>query len=197
MSNMPGTAEIACDCGKFKASLTAFPKNTTGRLVCYCGDCQNYLAKIDRPDRLDNFGGTEIVPVYPSEIEFLQGKEQLQCNRLTKEGLFRWKASCCNSPIANTRVGFPWVGLFHSTYTAVDTDILSRLGNVKSRIYGRDAKKGAPFEISNKISFRDLLVVLPFVIKGKIFKKHKNSPFFESDGITPISSPRGFDQSLE
>jgi len=197
MSSLTETAEIGCDCGKFKANLTAFPKNTPGRLACYCNDCRQFLEKIDRTDLLDEFGGTEIVPVYPSEIEFSQGKEHLQCHRLTKKGLHRWKTSCCNSPIANTKVGFPWIGLFHSTYTATDPESLTRLGNIKSRIFGRDAKEGAPFKISNKISFSDFLVVLPFVVKGKILKKQRHSPFFENDGTTPVCTPHVFSQSSE
>jgi len=195
MSHSTGNAEIACDCGKFKAMLTSFPQNSPGRLVCYCSDCQAFLSKIGRTDRLDPFGGTEIIPVYPAEIEFLQGKAHLQCYRLTKEGPYRWKTNCCNSPIANTRVGFPWVGLVHSTHTAVDKESLGRVGGIKSRIYGRDAKQGAPFEISNKISFSDMLVVIPFILKGKLLKKQKNSPFFENDATTPICTPSEFDPS--
>jgi len=197
MSNLAGTAEIRCDCGEFKAILTAFPKNTPGRLACYCSDCQDFLLKINRLDRLDEFGGTEIVPVYPSEITFSQGKEQLQCNRLTEDGLLRWRTSCCNSPIANTRAGFPWIGLFHSAYTATDPESLTRLGNIKSRIFGRDAKKGAPFKISNKVSISDMFIVIPFIIKGKLFKKNKDSPFFESDGTTPICVPHVLSQKPE
>jgi len=131
-----------------------------------------------------------MVPVYPADVKFLQGEPQLQCHKLSENGLLRWRTSCCNSPIANTKVGFPWVGFFHSTYTATDSDSLNRLGSVKSRIFGRDAKKGAPFKISNKIAFSDMLVVLPFILKGKLLKKQNNSPFFERDGTTPICSPQ-------
>ncbi len=189
MEDSRGNPVISCDCGSFKATLTSFPANSPGRLVCYCRDCQEFLQKIDRADRLDEFGGTEIVPVYPAEISFLQGGEHLQCHQLSKAGLFRWTARCCNSPIANTRAGFPWAGLFHSTYTTADTEYLDNLGPVRSRIFGRDASKSAPFRISQKISFKDMLVVLPFILKGKLLGKHKNSPFFEDDDSTPICSP--------
>lgn len=166
-------------------------------MVCYCNDCQDFLSIMERSDRLDKFGGTEIVPVYPSDIKILQGKEYLQCHRLTKNGLYRWSASCCISPIANTRAEFPWVGLFHSTFTSIDSNSLNRLGKIKCRIFGRDAKKGAPFPISPKIGFSDMLVVLPFVIKGKILKKHRHSPFFEDDGRTPISPSNELNPSVQ
>ena len=181
--------QISCDCGSFKAEVASFPENTPGRLVCYCSDCQSFMQKINRTDVLDSHGGTEIVPVYPSETAFLEGRDRLKCNKLTEHGIYRWTTSCCNSPIANTKVGFPWVGLFHSTFTAGNACALEALGAVKSRIYGRDALDGAPHGISEKFSFKDLLVVLPFIIKGKILGKHRNSPFFEADGSTPIRDP--------
>jgi len=49
--------------------------------------------------------------------------------------------------------------------------------------------QGAPFKISNKISFADMLVVMPFIIKGKLLKMHKQSDFFNSDDVTPIVEP--------
>jgi len=181
--------DISCDCGSFTATLTAFP-NTPGRLVCYCRHCQSYLEKIDRTDVLDDFGGTEIIPAYPGEVKLTQGAEHLQCYRLTEKGLHRWATSCCNSPIANTRVGFPWVGIPHTAYTRKNPSALNALGDVRSRIFGRDAKAGSPHRISEKISFRDMLVVMPFILKGKMLKKHRNSPFFEADGETPVSIPK-------
>ena len=180
---------ISCDCGTFKANLTSFPKNTPGRLVCYCKDCQEFLEKIGRKDILDSYGGTEVIPAYPKEVKILEGQDSLKCYRLTPQGLYRWATSCCNSPILNTRPGFPWAGIFHSAYTSHDPNSLSILGDIKSRIYGRDAIEGAPYKISRKIGFRDMLVVIPFIIKGKIMKMNQASPFFESDNCTPVSEP--------
>jgi len=182
--------QIACDCGQFKAELMAFPKNSPGRLMCYCDDCQQYLHKLERTDLLDDYGGTEVIPVYPADIKFLQGAEKLQCNRLAKRGNNRWSTTCCNSPIANTPAGIPWAGLFHQTYTRTDANFLEKLGTVRSRINGKYAREGVPFTISPKIGFTAMLTVMPFIIKGKLLKKHLNSPFFEADNRTPIHPPR-------
>lgn len=179
--------EIGCDCGTFRAALTAFPKNTPGRLVCYCADCQTFLSRIDRQDRLDQFGGTEIVPVYPADIDVTHGIEELRCHRLTETGPCRWTSRCCNSPVANTRPGFPWVGVFHSMFTRLGDEFSGQLGDVRCRIYGRDAEDGAPFKISHKIKPADMLVVLPFILKGRIFRMHRNSPFFLADGTSPVT----------
>jgi len=180
---------ISCDCGKFKASLTAFPKNSPGRLVCYCLACRTYLEKINRKDLLDEYGGTEIIPAYPNEIEITRGKDLLKCNCLKKTGTYRWTTTCCNSPIANTKGVFPWAGIVYSAYTNEDSAALEKLGVVRCRVFGRDALKNAPSNISNSIKLKDLLVVIPFVVKGKILRKGYNSPFLGSDNATPISSP--------
>ena len=184
------TMRIQCDCGGFQAELTHFPAHSPGRLMCYCADCQRFLEKIERKDLLDAYGGTEVVPVYPSEIRILQGEDLLVCNRLSPQGLFRWSTRCCNSPVGNGQPKFPWVGIFHSACRAADPGCLDRLGPVRSRIYGRDAKGAPPFPISRKIGFKDVLTVLPFVAKGFLTGKHRHSPFFQADNVTPIMPPR-------
>ncbi len=181
--------KISCDCGAFIARLRSFPKNTPGRLVCYCNDCQTYVEKIKRTDVLDPYGGSEVIPAYPKEIEILQGLDTLKCYLLSEDGTYRWATSCCNSPILNTKPGFPWAGIFHTAYTNQNPTALSELGKIKSRIYGKYALAGAPFKISEEIAFRDKLVVIPFIIKGKLLRMDKDSPFFCADNATPIVEP--------
>lgn len=181
--------QISCDCGEFKAELAAFPKNTPGRLACYCKDCQAYLNRIERSDVLDEYGGSEIIPVYPNELKILQGKESLKCYRLSRKGLFRWTAGCCNSPLFNTKPGFPWTGIFHTAYTNSDPTVLQSLGAIKSRIFGRDATGQPPFKIANTLNVKAMLCVMPFVIKGKLLNKSRGSDLFESDELTPIVKP--------
>lgn len=178
--------KIQCDCGSFQAELVDAPKSSPGRLVCYCDDCQKFANDLGRTDVLDEFGGTQVVPAYPSEVSFLVGESNLCYSRVTRNGLYRYSTSCCNSPIANTRPNFPWAGIFHSAYTAADPNALAKFGEIRGRIMGKFAKSDPDFEISDKISLRDMLTVLPFVVKGKLFGKHKHSPFFETDGTTPI-----------
>jgi len=181
--------KIQCDCGKFKAKLAEFPKNSPGRVVCYCDDCQSFLQKIQREELLDPHGGTELVPVYPCDMEFTQGAEYLKCYKLSPKGLSRWATDCCGSPIANTRAHFPWVGIFHRAFTREDPDYLQKLGPIRSRIMGKYAKSKPPFKVPEKMGFKVLYSVMPFILKGKIFKKDKNSQFYEPDGKIPISEP--------
>lgn len=185
--------KIQCDCGKFKAQLNHFPKATPGRLVCYCDDCQTYVKKIGREDILDEYGGTEVIPAYPNDFEILAGKEFLKCNKLSRKGLHRWTASCCNTPIANTMPKFPWLGIPHNVYKNADSQALEVFGPVRSRIKGKFKTKEAPFKISDDLKITDALVVLPFIAKGFLFKKYSASPFLKEDGKTPVSEPNYLD----
>lgn len=182
--------QIQCECGKFRAQLEKFPDNTPGRLVCYCDDCQTYLHHLNRPDLLDPAGGTEVIPAYPSEITILEGREVLRCLRLSPQGLYRWYTGCCNTPVANTRPGFPWVGILHRVYCVNDSHSLEKtFGPIKSRIEGRFAKGSLPSGTAAGIDFKGFITVLPFLLKGVLMSKAKNSPFFQKVGQTPIVPP--------
>ncbi|SDI82482.1 DUF6151 family protein [Billgrantia gudaonensis] len=182
--------EVQCECGKFRAKLKAFPNNTPGRLVCYCDDCQSYLRYIKREDLLDVNGGTEVVPAYPADVEIISGLEHLKCTRLAPNGLFRFSTSCCNTPVANTRPTTPWIGLLSCVYTARGSNRLDQvLGPVRSRIMGRYAKGTPPAGTPAKFNMKAFVTVLPFILKGKLLKKAKPSPFFAENGVTPIVPP--------
>ncbi len=182
--------EIQCQCGQFKAEIHHFPHETPGRLGCYCDDCQSYLIYLNRTDLLDKAGCTEVVPVYPVNLKIKEGASHLKCTRLSTHGIYRWSTTCCNSPIANTKRGIPWVGIFSHSFCHKDPNYLDKtLGPVKSRIMGRFAKGNVAPHTAEKINLRSILTVLPFILKGRLFKKNKNSPFFEADGRTPIVKP--------
>lgn len=182
--------QIQCECGKFRAQLERFPRNTPGRLACYCDDCQTYLHHLKRTDLLDAAGGTEVVPVYPAELEIPQGREVLKCLRLSPKGLPRWYAGCCNTPIGASRPGFPWLGLVHRVYSVADPGYLERtLGPVKSRIMGQFARGTPPSGTAAKIDFKGFMTVLPFLMKGLLTGKGRRSPLFQQDGQTPIVDP--------
>jgi hypothetical protein len=181
---------IQCECGKFRAQLEKFPRNTPGRLVCYCDDCQTFLEYLNRADLLDTAGGTEVIPVYPAEMKILEGREVLKCVRLSPKGLYRWFTGCCNTPVANVQPGFPWVGMVHRVYSVKDAGYLEKtLGPIKSRIMGRFAKGTPPNGTASGIDFKGFVTVLPFLLKGVVMGRAKGSPFFEQDGRTPIVHP--------
>ena len=183
--------QVQCECGKFLAKLKAFPASTPGRLVCYCDDCQFYLRHLKRTDLLDVNGGTEVIPAYPADVEIVRGQEHLKCTRLTPKGTFRFSTTCCNTPIANTRPGEPWVGFLRCVYTAGgDAQKLDEvLGSVRSRIMGAYAQGTPPVGTPKKLDLKAVLTVMPFMLKGKLLRKFKPSPFFTADGVTAITPP--------
>ena len=178
--------ELQCECGKFQVVLMAFPKNTPGRLRCYCDDCQTYLHLINRSELLDQNGGSEVIPVYPRDVQILKGKEYLKCMRLSPKGIFRFSTSCCNTPVANTKPGF-WLGFHRILYATTDpTKLDNILGPVRSSIMGRFAKGTLPAGTPDTYNLKSFICVMPFMLKGKLLKKFKGSPFFEDDGETPV-----------
>lgn len=182
--------QIQCECGAFRAQLQNFPRNTPGRLACYCDDCQTFAHRLNRADLLDAAGGTEVIPVYPADLRIVAGREVLKCLRLSPGGLYRWYASCCNTPVANTKPGFPWVGLVHRVFTVQDAGYLDKtFGAIRSRIMGRYARSTPPSGTADKIDFKGFMTVFPFVAKGLLTGKAKRSPFFAEDGRTPIVPP--------
>lgn len=181
---------VQCECGKFKAEILTFPDNTPGRCVCYCDDCQTYLHSIGRDDLMDAAGGAEIIPVYPENFKIVEGADQLKCTRLSPKGLYRWWTGCCRTPVGNMMAGFPWIGMSDLIFNSKDRSTLERsLGPIKSRINGKFARGERPDGTSEKTGFKDLVVILPFVLKGLFQKKSKNSPFFKEDGKTPVVEP--------
>src|SRR3989338_2255691 len=173
--------EIQCECGKFRAELTQFPKNTPGRLKCYCDDCQAYLHYLKRDDLLDQNGGTEIIPAYPSDIKLIACKEFIKCTRLSPKGMFRFSTTCCNTPILNTAPNRPWAGIHRRMYTVKDPHKLdNELGPVKSSVMGKYAKGTPPAGTPQTFDFKGMVTVMPFLLKGKLLGKSNPSPFFEN-----------------
>lgn len=171
---------IQCECGKFRAALNDFPKNSPGRFKCYCDDCQSYLHHIQRADLLDECGGTEIIPAYPRSIEVLSGQEHLQCIRLSEKGMYRFLASCCRTPICNTAPGRPWAGIHRRVYPTKELD--AAYPKVTSSIMGKYAKGTPPPGTPKTFDFNGMKIVMPYLLRGKFTGKAKHSPFFKRDG---------------
>lgn len=174
--------EIQCECGKFRAELTQFPKNTPGRLLCYCDDCQSFMHYLNRADLLDSNGGTEIIPVYPSDFKILQGQEQLKCTRLVPDGMFRYSTKCCNTPIANTDEKRPWVGTHRRVFVAKDPKKLDEIfQQVRASIMGKYGHGILPPGTPKKFNFKGFLSVMPFLLNGILKGRKRPSPFFENE----------------
>lgn len=177
---------IQCECGQVKAHLKNFPAQTVGRLVCYCDDCQSYLHHLKKQDILDTNGGTEIFPIYPSNFQFTQGQDLVRGIRLSPQGMYRWYASCCQTPIANTQAKLPWIGMLSTMFPyKTEAERTHALGPVKSRVMGQFALGQPPSNTAKKFGAKDFFSVVPFILKGFIFGKNQNHPFFKLPKYEP------------
>jgi hypothetical protein len=177
--------KIQCQCGALSGHVRG--AGTCSRVVCYCADCQAFAKFLGRAgDVLDAQGGTEIVQLAQPRVVFSQGKEHLAAVRLSDQGMIRWYAACCNTPLGNTlpdpKVSF--IGLIHSVLNrakmAEDFGKNIAIVNVDSAIgEPKPKQKGLPGMI-----VRFLWIILSMRIGGK----YRNSPLFTESG-EPVVSP--------
>lgn len=107
---MSDTCKLSCTCGQMHWHIKA---GADGRhLICYCPDCQTGTRHLGKQDSYLTDGGTQIFQTTPDNFVVDQGAEHLGLMRLGPKGLFRWYATCCDTPIANTLPNptLPFVG---------------------------------------------------------------------------------------
>jgi hypothetical protein len=106
---------VQCQCGTLRGQLEG--GGISSRIICFCSDCRAFANYLGRPDVLDKQGGTEIVQVAQPRLSFTQGADHLAAVRLKENGLLRWYASCCKTPICNTMadVKGSFAGMIHSS----------------------------------------------------------------------------------
>jgi len=169
--------ELSCSCGNMGWSVTY---EAPGRhIACYCLDCQSYAHELGRADMLTDEGGTHIFQTVPSEVHFSRGLSDLKMLRLSEDGLFRWYAGCCNTPIANTmkKPDLPFVGM------VLPTDEQG-FGPVKSRVQTKAAKRDVAADGM-------IMAGLSVLVRGlwAIGQNRTDSEFFSADR-KPVVVPR-------
>lgn len=180
---------LRCRCGTLKGYVSHPEKVSRG--VCYCKDCQAFAHFLGRPrDILDEMGGTDVVATLPKYLTFTLGVEGLSCMSLTENGLLRWYASCCNTPIGNTPRDFKvsYVGLIHTCLEDPPGTLESSFGPVRLRVNTQHAK-GKPKQM--RIStIASVLRFMSAVIRARLDGSYKSTPFFAPDRGTPVVPPK-------
>ncbi len=180
---------IRCRCGHLRGALPA--NQCLVRLRCYCRDCQAYAHALGAAGViLDTLGGTQVVVTLQQYLRFTEGTDKLGCLSLSRKGLLRWYASCCDTPIGNTtrdpRVSF--LGLVHTCLdgspstpgTAFDDDPLPvNVRHAKGRI---------------RPQVTDTLVATAriawHVLRARADGTWRKSPFFAAGTLAPVVVPR-------
>jgi hypothetical protein len=180
---------IQCRCGKLQGSL----ERAAGvqRCICYCADCQAFARYLGRDaEVLDAAGGTDIVQTLPKYLTFTSGTEHLACMRLTPNGLLRWYAACCNTPIGNTPANakLSFVGLIHNCLAGEPDALDEAFGPVRMRVNTKHAT--GPVQPKAMGLSAGILRSLAMLLKARCDGSYKHTPFFLPDSNTPIAAPR-------
>ena len=191
------THSIRCSCGKLKGTLNPSPE--VNRCICYCADCQAFARFLKREHEiLDEMGGTRIIQTIPANVTFTEGIENLACMRLTENGLLRWYAACCNTPIGNTLAtpNLSFVGLIHSCLSSDPTSLDEAFGPITMYVNTESAIAENKPKAARVLS--GTLRVFGMMVKARLDGRYKQTPFFVVETGTPIVTPKVLsDQELQ
>ena len=177
--------QIQCKCSSVKGHIKG--TGTSNRVICYFADCRafaQYLGCSD--DVLDAHGGTEIVQVAQPRLAITHGKAHLATVRLSKKGMVRWYAACCNTPIGNTLANpkISFIGLIHSSldHSKLDEDFGNNIAIVNTGSATGDPKPKQKGIFGTIIRF--IRIILPTRISGN----YRKSQLF-NESSEPIAAP--------
>lgn len=186
---------LKCHCGSLQGVAQNVSPNSGARLTCLCDDCQTYAHSLGSSERiLDPYGGTDVFQLTPSQITLTCGTEQLRCLRLSKKGLMRWYAGCCNTPVANTLSSpkIPFAGVPH-TFMDHEGHQQTReedLGPILAKIQGKFSNRELPPDAHQRAPLRIILRSLRIFIISWVKGLHTPSPFFDATTGEPVVTPK-------
>jgi hypothetical protein len=163
---------------------TDLSPRSVNRIVCYCDDCQAFAHQIGRADLLDLQGGSDIVQLAPAAMCFTQGQHRIVGLRLKPGGLYRWYASCCNTPFGNTLTPrIPFVGLLAPAFGKARWD--EAVGKPSGAIFGKFAV-GEPPSGSTGLNLLLLLRALGRLFGWRFKGQAWPHPFFSRETGAPL-----------
>jgi hypothetical protein len=183
---MSSTAEFRCRCGEVRGFVADASPRRANRVVCYCSDCQAFAHRLGRADLLDARGGSDIVQVAPASLTFVQGQDRIKGLRLKPQGLYRWYASCCNTPVGNTLTpAVPFVGLMATAFDQGAQRADDAFGRPTGAIQGKHAVGGPPSG-STGMKLSLFLGALVKIFGWRFGGKAWPHPFFTRGSDTPV-----------
>lgn len=181
---MGGQIEVRCRCGEVRGTVINPSPESVNRITCYCDDCQAFAHQLGRADLLDAKGGSDIVQVAPAALSFTRGLDRIIGVRLKPNGLYRWYASCCNTPVGNTLTpSVPFVGLFAQTFDTPHLDDV--VGAPTGALLGKFAI-GEPPAGSTGLNLSVLLRAVARVLGWRLSGRAWPHPFFARDTRAPV-----------
>ncbi|MGI9367395.1 MAG: DUF6151 family protein [Ruegeria sp.] len=172
---------FSCDCGAFAGHITAAGVKSGTHVVCYCPDCRAGELYFEQPDPAP--GPVDIFQMSPDAIEIEKGAENLAAMRLGPNGMYRWYAKCCNSPIATsmTTPQKPFAGF--SVRRIADAE---KLGPVvtKGSVPNPDGKR------KHENVAPAAWALLKRIVSSRVSGRWRKNPFFDTDTGQPIVEPK-------
>lgn len=170
-----------CQCSKVTGEIDHAEELKGLRFICMCKDCQKYARFLGNAESiLDKNGGSEVVPVFPKLLRITHGREYVRGIKLTQNtGTFRWYASCCRSPLANSlssKQGY--IGIFTQRLSADDR---ISLGPICVRANGESGIPPLPDGTSNKFPLKWLFITIRAIARVHLKGWKKPNPFFDEN----------------
>ncbi|MDF1801907.1 DUF6151 family protein [Thalassovita sp.] len=178
--------KLGCQCGSVQVELAPEGVAAATRLRCYCTDCQTEARHLGYA--LPTHQGTDLIHTTPDRVTLLSGQENLAALRLSPKGIFRWYASCCDTPMFNSlpKPGKSFLGLVvHAAETQAADD---SVGPVWGHAFTKSAPPGlgAP---GKDVNFGGIgLGVIRRMLGGYLTGRRKINPLVNDAGewnVTP------------
>jgi hypothetical protein len=179
---------LRCRCGKLQGEVDA--QRVAARAVCYCKDCQAFARFLKAEAQvLDTAGGTEVEATLPAAVRFTAGLEHLACMSLSPKGIYRWYASCCDTPVGNTPRDpkMSYVGLVRACLDASGEELDRALG--RSRFSANTASAHGAVKATPVRAVLAAARIGATLARARIGGAYRDNPFFDTAGA-PIRSPR-------
>lgn len=179
---------LRCRCGKLQGEVES--KRVAARALCYCKDCQAYAHFLKAQDTvLDAAGGTEVEATLPAAVRFTAGTEHLACMSLSPKGIYRWYASCCNTPVGNTPRDpkMSYVGLVRTCLDAPDEGLDRALGRTRFTANTGSATKAVQSTPAAMVFA--VARIGAMLAKARLGGGYRTNPFFDAAGA-PVRQPR-------
>jgi hypothetical protein len=179
---------LRCRCGKLQGEVDA--RRVASRAVCYCKDCQAFARFLKAEAQvLDASGGTEVEAILPAAVRFTAGLEHLACMSLSPQGIYRWYASCCDTPVGNTprNMNASYLGLVRACLAVPDEELDRQLG--RSHITANRESAHGPTTATPLALVPAVAKIGAMLAKARIGGGYRDNPFFDAAGA-PVRTPR-------
>lgn len=190
---MPNTFNFSCQCRSLKGTVELSDLRNLTRLVCYCEDCQAYARHLDPSEPvLGPHGGTDLVQVSPAHFRIKRGMEKLGNLRLSESGIYRWHATCCNTPLCNTppNPAMPFIALITNNLMCNQSTLANKVGPVRlGMCAGSQHPISADWPTARNFGFKVLTRTLLNIGRWRIAGDHTRSILIDSDTGKPVVEP--------